>query len=271
MIKTILQKILPKRFIDFYHYSLAKIASHIYKHPSEKLVVIGVTGTNGKSSTVEFIGRILEYGGDRVGWTSTAGFKVGNKEWTNTKKMTMLGRFQTHKILKDMVKAGCKYAIVETSSQGIVQSRHVGINYDVAVFTNLTPEHIESHGDFENYKEAKGKLFDVTAAGNRKVVDGIEIDKAVVVNIDDDHASYFLNHDFDHKIGFGIEGGEKGEDRRRQEKIGEERDVSSGLPLGIVPIIASGVAFSSTCTTFSIDKKDFHFNPVGEFNLKNVL
>jgi UDP-N-acetylmuramoyl-L-alanyl-D-glutamate--2,6-diaminopimelate ligase len=74
--------------------------------------------------------------------------------------MTMVGRFQLQKLLRQMADAGCDYAVVETSSEGIEQYRHHGIEYDFAIFLNLTPEHIESHGSFDNYKKAKGKLFD---------------------------------------------------------------------------------------------------------------
>ena len=67
----------------------------------------------------------------------------------------MLGRGEIQKMLKEMVKAGCRYAVVETSSQGILQSRHYGLHYDVVVFTNLAPEHVEAHGGFENLKKIK--------------------------------------------------------------------------------------------------------------------
>lgn len=159
MIKAIIKKFIPKGLLSFYHLALARLAAWYYKNPSEKLIVIGVTGTNGKTTTVNFISQYLECQGQKTGIASTVNFKVAEKEWLNDKKMTMLGRFQTQKLLSDMVRAGCKYAVIETSSQGIEQFRHIGINYDIAVFTNLTPEHIEAHGGFENYRNAKEKLF----------------------------------------------------------------------------------------------------------------
>jgi len=192
-LKTVIRNLLPKQFIGFYHWSLAKIAAAFYGFPSNKLVVIGVTGTSGKSTTVQFLGQMLEAAGKKIGWATTVSFKVGDKEWINEKKMTMLGRFQTQKLLQQMVVAGCEYAIVETTSQGVVQFRHVGINYDVAVFTNLWPEHIESHGGFENYKKAKGKFFEFVTKSPVKKLAGKEIHKAFVVNIDNEHAPYFLS------------------------------------------------------------------------------
>ena len=146
-----LKKFIPSFALQWYHLTLAMSAAVLYRFPSKKLIVIGVTGTNGKSSTVALIAKILETAGHRVGATSTVSFKIADKEWLNDKKMTMLGRFALQKMLRQMVDAGCQYAVIETSSQGIAQYRHVGIEYDVAVFTNLTPEHIEAHGGFCGY------------------------------------------------------------------------------------------------------------------------
>jgi UDP-N-acetylmuramoyl-L-alanyl-D-glutamate--2,6-diaminopimelate ligase len=247
MLKALVRRFTPEPIISAYHFVLANLAAFAYGHPSEELIVIGVTGTNGKSSTTHFIGKILEHAGERVGWTTTVDFKVAEREWPNDKKMTMLGRFQSQRLLREMVKAGCKYAVIETSSQGIAQSRHVGINYDVAVFTNLTPEHIESHGGFENYKKAKGRLFSHTAAGAHKP--GLE--KMSVVNIDDEFAPYFLSFKTGVKYGYGL-GQAKSHD-------------------AFVPVIASNVASDRTCSTFTVEGHDFHLKPFGSFNVYNGL
>ncbi len=255
--KSSLRKLVPVRVVRAYHYLMARMAAFLYRHPSEKLFVIGVTGTNGKSTTTEYVGRILEHAGRRVGWTSTASFKVGEREWANDQKMTMLGRFQTQKLLRNMVRAGCEYAVVETSSQGIEQFRHIGINYDAAVFTNLTPEHIEAHGGFENYKKAKGKLFEHLVRGARK--DGRE--KTAVINVDDPHAEYFLSFGADKTYGYGI---------------------SSPPPNPpFIPIIASNLNLSPTGSTFGVDTPalfdfstqslSFHLSPIGRFNVYNGL
>ncbi|PJE77231.1 hypothetical protein COV05_00445 [Candidatus Uhrbacteria bacterium CG10_big_fil_rev_8_21_14_0_10_48_16] len=255
MLKNLIRSSIPEPLMGAYHYMLARLAACWFRHPSRELIVIGVTGTNGKSSTTQFIGRLLESAGERVGWTTTASFKVGDHEWVNDKKMTMLGRFQTQKRLREMVEAGCRYAIIETSSQGIVQSRHIGIHYDVVAFTNLTPEHIESHGGFENYKNAKGKLFEYLHRLPRKTIGGEEIEKTIVVNLDDAYAEYFLSFKADRYAGVTWKG------------------VSPEFiqHLNTTPIQAQNVAFEGSCTTFSLGDKTMHFKPIGRFQLENIL
>ncbi len=186
-----------------YHFVLAKAAEVAYRYPSSELIVIGVTGTNGKSSTVNFIAQLLAALGEKVGYTSTAGFMIAGEEVANRMKMTMPGRFALQRLLRRMVVAECRYAVVETSSQGIAQYRHLGVNYDVAVFTNLTPEHIESHGGFANYKAAKGELFRHLTARARKTIDGKRVAKVIVANADDEHAEYFLAFSADRTMRFG--------------------------------------------------------------------
>jgi UDP-N-acetylmuramoyl-L-alanyl-D-glutamate--2,6-diaminopimelate ligase len=187
----LLRKITPAWAFGMYHLFLSWISAMWYKNPSRELIVIGVTGTNGKSSTAYFLSKALEATGAKTGLTSTAMFKIADREWINATKMTMLGRFQLQRLLREMVDAGCTYAVVETSSQGVVQYRHRHIAYDGCVFTNLTPEHIEAHGGFENYKKAKLKLFEHAASLPRKTINGVIVPRIAILNKDDKYAIDF--------------------------------------------------------------------------------
>ncbi|PJA47235.1 hypothetical protein CO172_02480 [Candidatus Uhrbacteria bacterium CG_4_9_14_3_um_filter_36_7] len=256
MLKSLLKKVAPAFIIPVYHKWIAMIAPIVYRFPSEKMVVIGITGTNGKSSTVQLLGRLLERMGYKVGWTSTAGFKIGEKEWINDQKMTMLGRFQTQKFLSQMVRDGCQYAIIETSSQGVVQSRHLGIHYDIAVWTNLTPEHIEAHGGFEAYKQAKGRFFEHVAKGKPKYLNGKKQEKSFIVNLDDPHAPYFFecSKNSGKKFGFGFEG--------KSNQI-DQTDVFTYK--------ASEIVFLPQETVFTLQGQTISTKLVGSFQLYNIL
>jgi UDP-N-acetylmuramoyl-L-alanyl-D-glutamate--2,6-diaminopimelate ligase len=194
---NLIKKIIPEPLFEFfqpvYHFLLAFAAAFIYGFPSRlrqgfggqarKMTVIGVTGTKGKTTTCNLIAQVLNFSGLKTGMATTVNFRIGDKEWKNETKQTMLGRFQLQKLLSQMAEEKCKYAVIETSSEGILQYRHRFIDYDVAVFTNLTPEHIERHGSFENYRNAKIKLFKQVA----KKTGGIGI-----YNLDDENVGYFL-------------------------------------------------------------------------------
>jgi len=205
-IKQIIRKLVPRSIFFWYYFAWAALGVVLYRFPSNKLVVIGVTGTNGKTTTVNAVHWLLQNNGIRSGLVSTANFKIGNKEWVNKTKNTMLGRFTLQKTLRRMVKNKCRVAVVEVSSEGIIAHRALGINFDILIFTNLTPEHIEAHGGFEKYKKAKQKIF-VNLHRSKKKELGFApaiLRKSIIANIDDEHAEDFLKFRADQKIGFGI-------------------------------------------------------------------
>jgi UDP-N-acetylmuramoyl-L-alanyl-D-glutamate--2,6-diaminopimelate ligase len=210
-ILALIKKIIPRPVFRFfqpgYHWILAKFSGFFLGWPANKMAVVGVTGTAGKSSTCYFTAQILAAAGFKVGMITTTLFKIGEKEWLNDKKMTMLGRWQLQKMLWQMQRAGCTVAVVETSSQGIEQFRHLGINYDILVLTNLYPEHIEAHGSFENYKKAKGKLFAYLQTTNNKqlTTNNKQLLKTIIVNGDDENAEYFLSFPAERKLTFNGE------------------------------------------------------------------
>jgi UDP-N-acetylmuramoyl-L-alanyl-D-glutamate--2,6-diaminopimelate ligase len=151
-----------------WHLSWAYYGAIRYGYPSKNLYVIGVTGTSGKSSVVQHLRLMLEAKGFRVGSLSTVDFVIAGKQTMNAEKMTMLGRARIQALLKEMVTAGCDIAIVETSSQGVLQHRHKGIVYDSLILTNFYPEHIEAHGGYEKYRAAKVSLFEFVAKSKQK-------------------------------------------------------------------------------------------------------
>jgi UDP-N-acetylmuramoyl-L-alanyl-D-glutamate--2,6-diaminopimelate ligase len=208
-----IKKIIPLQVFKFlqpgYHFLMGYLAALRYGFPSRRLIVVGITGTTGKTTTVNLLAKILTDNNYQAGYTSTAQFNDGRREWLNDKKMTMPGRFFLQKTLNRMLKNGCKVAIVETTSQGIDQYRHRFIDYDILLFTNLYPEHIEAHGGFDNYKKAKGKLFAHLKRCLSKYINEKgevvlkpralqktelrKLKKTIIVNGDDEQASYFLS------------------------------------------------------------------------------
>ncbi len=191
--KQLIKKLIPASWLSAYHKLFARLAAWKFHYPSKQLIVIGVTGTKGKSTTANLIWYMLTAAGYTVGIATTANFRIGDKEWVNPSKMTMLGRSQLQKLLADMVAAGCQYAVVETSSEGIKQWRHFGIHYDVAAWTNLFPEHIDAHGSFENYKQAKLQLFHHLSKLPAKELHKQTVNKAVVLNGDSEFVGEFAN------------------------------------------------------------------------------
>ena len=169
-----------------YHFMLAFVGVIIYGNPSRKLFVIGITGTKGKSTTLEIINAGLEAAGNKTAISSSVRIKIADKSNVNSSGNTMPGRFFLQNFLHKAAQAGCKYALVEVTSEGIRQYRHRFINFDVAIFTNLHPEHIESHGSFEKYREAKLNFFrDVLKFSNKP-------NKHFFVNSDDESSKYFI-------------------------------------------------------------------------------
>ncbi|MBU4332590.1 UDP-N-acetylmuramoyl-L-alanyl-D-glutamate--2,6-diaminopimelate ligase [Patescibacteria group bacterium] len=263
--KSLLKKLIPKPIIQSYHYILAQLAVFYYHHPSRKMIVIGVTGTKGKSTTSYLAAKILEGAGFKVGLSSTIMFKVGKREWLNDKKMTMIGRFALQRLLSQMTKAGCQYAVVETSSEGIAQYRHLGIDYDVLVFTGLAPEHIEAHGSFENYKGIKLSIFKDLESRGKKIVKFKNNDssnssnncssisnivkRVIIANGESEYAKDFLNFNVDEKFTF------QASSVKHQASIFQ----------------VSSLNADSQGISFKINNTQFNSSILGQFNIMNSL
>jgi UDP-N-acetylmuramoyl-L-alanyl-D-glutamate--2,6-diaminopimelate ligase len=200
-ILSIIKKFLPKRIFKkiqpIYHYTLAVLGVLIYRFPSKKIKVIGITGTKGKTSTAEFVNCILEEAGKKTALAGTLRFKIGDESKPNLYKMTMPGRMFIQKFLRKAVDQKCEYAVIEISSEAVKQYRNKFIELDALIFTNLAPEHIESHGSYEKYLNAKLSIAKELEKSKKK-------NKVIIVNADDKEADKFLNINISKKIKYSF-------------------------------------------------------------------
>ena len=174
----LLRKILGQRILNYYHIACAILANIIYGFPSRRLHIIGVTGTDGKTTTVNMIASILRAGGFAASHLSTVNAQIGSKIYDTGLHTTTPSSFFLQRFLAKAAGAGCKYAVLEVTSHALDQYRTWGIRFETAVITNVSHEHLDYHKDLEEYMAAKGKLL-------RNV-------KNAVLNADDQSFEYFL-------------------------------------------------------------------------------
>ncbi len=157
-----------------WHFIKAFFAALINGFPARKLTVIGVTGTDGKTTVVSMISHILQNAGRKVGSASTTTFKIGDKVEANVTQKTSMSPFLLQKKLREMVKAGCEFAVLEVSSHGLVQGRVHHIFPRVVAVTNTSEEHLDYHGTMEQYRKDKGKLFKMLKGKGTKVLNAAD-------------------------------------------------------------------------------------------------
>lgn len=169
--------------------ALAHLAAAFFRHPSRELGLVGVTGTKGKTTTSFLIEAVLSHAGHRTGLIGTVDLKVGDRRWRNPLHQTTPESVDVQRYLRRMVEAGVDWAVLETSSHALETHRVDWCAYDVAAITNVTHEHLEFHGSYENYLAAKAKLFDRIAPEGAKRG---RYPRRAIINRDDPGASSVL-------------------------------------------------------------------------------
>ena len=165
------------------------MCSNFFGNPSEKLQIIGITGTNGKTTTSFLIKNMLEKLGCKTGLIGTVKNMIGDKEFPAA--FTTPESFELHSLFAQMVEEDCKYCVMEVSSQALAQERVAGVEFAAGVFTNLTQDHLDYHGTFENYAQAKAKLF--------------EHSSLCVLNLDDEYAMSMLRNSDGRMVTFSMD------------------------------------------------------------------
>ena len=221
--------------------ALAVIVPYFYDYPSKKMRVIGVTGTNGKTTTTYMIRSILINAGYRVGLIGTIQTMIENEIFPihNTTPNVI----DLQHIFFEMLKRSIDYVVMEVSSHALAENRVAGIEFDTAVFTNLTQDHLDYHGTMENYLRAKTKLFDEVSRS------GLKNNKTAVVNVDDEASGEILQHVSCNRLTYGIKN-------------------NSDLKAAEVDVRADGTKFKIR-GEFGVMKLNLHVT--GIFNVYNVL
>lgn len=241
-----MKKLIPQSIKNSYHLFQAVLANVWYGFPSWRLKIIGVTGTNGKTTTVQMIAKILEETGSKVAIASTINFKIGEKEWINKSKFTTLSSWKLQKYLREGVSAGCEYAIIEVTSHALDQNRVWGVNFSVAVITNITREHLDYHKIMERYAKAKEKLFAIVSRNKNG---------ASVVNMNSEFANNFLKFKTSRKYGYFL----------------ETQNPNCAADEEIRLKIARDIKLSANSSKFKLDGQPYELNLPGEFNIENAL
>lgn len=186
---------LRRKLLAPYHFAWAKLSALWYGFPARKLVVIGVTGTKGKSSVAEMLHTVFTNDGYKTALVGTIRFAIGDTSKPNLLKMTMPGRGFIQKFLAEALAEGCTHAIIEITSEASLQYRHLNLYLDGLVVTNIQPEHIESHGSFEKYVGAKRAIITALEQSPKKY-------RVLVTNADVSETRTFLSAKVSRAIGF---------------------------------------------------------------------
>ncbi len=177
--------------------ALAVIVPYFYDYPSRAMRVIGVTGTNGKTTTTYLLREIFKSAGLNVGLIGTIQILIGDESYPNPN--TTPNVIDLQHVFADMRAKNIQVVVMEVSSHALAENRVAGVEFDTAIFTNLTQDHLDFHGTMENYLQAKARLFDMVSRNGRKP------NKSAVVNVDDAASAEILRHCHCDKITYGVE------------------------------------------------------------------
>ncbi len=225
--------------------ALALASAAFYGFPGRKLRVIGVTGTDGKTTTSTLIGSILETAGHRTGVITTVAAKIGDRFVDTGFHTTTPDPPDVQRYLSDMVTNGAQYVVLETTSHGLAQYRTYGAEYDVAVVTNVTHEHLDFHGTYEEYLAAKGRLFQQLSSSSHKP----GMPKVSITNVDDASYSYMAQFPADLRLTYGI---------NSQADVTAKDIALTGKGLRFVAVTPRG-------------ELEIHSSLLGTFNVYNIL
>ncbi len=193
-----MRKYIPKKLFDIYHFGFAVWGARYYGNPSHQLFVVGITGTKGKSTTSELVRTMLVGAGYKVALASTIHFRIGDNIKPNLFKMTMPGRAYLQQFMSKALASGCTHVVLEMTSEGAKQFRHKGIELDALIFTNLQPEHLESHGSMEAYAQAKLLLA-------KELEESPKRPRLMIANKDDVYGVRFLETRVEASIPFSLQ------------------------------------------------------------------
>ena len=244
--RSIIKKFIPsqlfKKVEPLGHWIEAILAQIYYGFPARNLKVIGVTGTDGKTTTSTLIAQLLRHNGYKVAMMTTISIDYGDGKGPvpNPTRLTTVGAFPLAQKLKQIKSHGAEWLVLETTSHALAQHRVWGVPYTIAVMTNINHEHLDYHGTFENYRNAKRRLFKQTNGNNRGY-------RAGVVNADDPSAKLFVS-DIANPVTYGINSGD--------------------LKANNIHMTGSG---SEYVATIAEDKYKIKCNLPGSFNVANSL
>ncbi|HEX9495369.1 MAG TPA: UDP-N-acetylmuramoyl-L-alanyl-D-glutamate--2,6-diaminopimelate ligase [Candidatus Limnocylindria bacterium] len=225
--------------------ALADLAAEFFDHPTATLKVAAVTGTDGKTTTVHLVSDVLEAAGQRTGYSTTVDFKLADHEWQNETRQSTQEALELQEFCAELLVAGGTWGVLEATSHALALRKVRGIDVDIAVFTNLSPEHLDFHGTMQAYLEAKGILFEMLGRGRDK-----GIPKTAVLNADDPHWNYLADRAAGARIiSYGI-------------------DALADVQATVLAADANGSRL--TVTAFG-DNVELKLPLVGRFNVHNAL